>query len=101
MHPAWNVVQSAFSIDLEPNLAAIVRERIREKNIERGIASTIGYISTLAAWLGGEHISPESDLSVTLQWLYSSGNEYLEEKQRDFLNEVSKKQARYGSSDAA
>ena len=101
VHPAWSVVQSAFSIDLEPNVAAIVRERIREKNIERGIASTIGYISTLAAWLGGEHTSPESDLSLTLRWLYSSGNEYLEEKQRDFLNEVRKKQARYGSTDAA
>ena len=101
VHPAWNVVQSAFSLDLEPNLAAIVRERIREKNIERGIASTLGYLSTLAAWHGDELVSSESDLSVTLQWLYSSGNEYLEEKHRDFLSEVRKKQARYGSNDAA
>ena len=98
---AWSVVQSAFSIDLEPDLAGVVRQRVREKNIERGIASTIGYLSTLAAWLGGEHVAPDTDLSVTLQWLYSSGLEYLEEKQRDFLKEVRKKQDRYGSNDDA
>ena len=101
VHPAWSVVQSAFSIDLEPDLAAIVRQRVREKNVERGIASTIGYITTLAAWHGGELVSSESDLSVTLQWLYASGIDYLEQKNRDFINEVRKKQARYGSNDAA
>ena len=42
-------VMYGFSIDLEPNLAAIVRQRIQEKNIERGIASTLGYLSTLVA----------------------------------------------------
>ncbi len=101
VHDAWSVVQSAFSVDLEPDLATVVRKRVREKNIERGIASTIGYLSTLAAWLGGEHVSSDTDLSVTLQWLYSSGLEYLEEKQRNFLSEVRKKQDRYGSNDAA
>ena len=101
VHPAWSVVQSAFSIDLEPDLAAIVRQRVREKNVERGIASTIGYITTLAAWHGGELVSSESDLSVTLQWLYASGIDYLEQKNRDFINEVRKKQVRYGSNDAA
>ncbi len=101
VHPVWLVVQSAFSVDVEPGLGSIVRKRIREKNLERGVASTIGYISTLAAWLGGEYASPDVDLSVLLQWLYTSGTEYLEEKQRDFLNEVRKKQERYGSNDAA
>ena len=95
------MVQSACSVDLETDLAAVVRQRVREKNVERGIAATIGYLSTLAAWLDGKYVESDVDLSSVLQWLYSSGLEYLEEKQRDFLSEVRKKQERYGSNDAA
>jgi hypothetical protein len=58
VHPAWVVVQSAFSAPVELGLGPVVRERIREKNLERGIASTIGYVSTLAAWLGGDYATP-------------------------------------------
>ena len=101
VHSAWSVVQSAFSVDLEPDLAVVVRQRVREKNVERGIAATIGYLSTLAAWLDGKYVESDVDLSSILQWLYSSGLEYLEEKHCDFLSEVRKKQERYGSTDAA
>ncbi len=95
VHPAWEVVQAAF---LEPgpdHPGAVVRYRVREKNLERGVAATVGYLSTLAAWLGGEYVAPESDLSMVLQWLYSSGSDYLDVKQRDFIEEVKKKQLRY------
>ena len=68
---------------------------MREKNLERGVAATIGYLSTLAAWLGNEYVSEDADLSLVLQWLYGSGTEYLEERERDFIEEVKKKQLRY------
>jgi hypothetical protein len=87
------VVQGAFA----PGLGPLVRQRIREKNVERGIASTIGYISTLAAWLGGEYVNQNTDVSLLLHWLSEAGPEYLESKQRNFVQEVRKKQKRYGS----
>jgi hypothetical protein len=77
-----------------------VRKRIREKNVERGIASTIGYISTLAAWLGGDYASADADVSLMLHWLADVGPAYLESKSRDFVQEVRKKQKRYGNSDS-
>jgi hypothetical protein len=99
VHPAWVVVQGAFAEDVDPGLGPLVRERIREKNVERGIAVTIGYISTLAAWLGGDYVDQDADVSLMLHWLSEAGPEYLESKQRDFLQEVRKKQKRYGSDD--
>jgi hypothetical protein len=97
VHSAWSVVQGAFTDDVDPGLGPLVRERIREKNVERGIAATIGYISTLATWLGGEYVDQDADVSLMLHWLSEAGPEYLESKQRDFLQEVRKKQKRYGS----
>ena len=97
VHLAWVVVQAAFTEDADNELGSLVRKRIREKNLERGIASTIGYVSTLAAWLGGEYVSQDTDVSLVLHWLAETGPEYLESKQRDFLLEVRKKQKRYGN----
>jgi hypothetical protein len=93
----WSIVQGAFAEDADPGLGPLVRERIREKNVERGIAATIGYISTLAAWLGGDYVDQDADVSLMLHWLSEAGPEYLESKQRDFVQEVRKKQKRYGS----
>jgi hypothetical protein len=97
IHPAWAVVQAAFCEDLDNRLGPVVRQRIRERNLERGVASTFGYVSTLAAWLGGDYVAPDADASLILSWLYEAGMEYLNDKGRDFLNEVRKKQKRYGS----
>jgi hypothetical protein len=66
VHPAWVVVQSAFAEPIELGLGPVVRQRIREKNLERGVASTIGYVSTLAAWLGGDYATPDADASLTM-----------------------------------
>ncbi len=99
VHPVWKVIQSAFADEPEHDLGPLVRQRIREKNLERGLASTIGYVSTLAAWLGGDYASSEADVSLTLKWLYEAGNEYLASKQRDFQQEVRKKQQRYTNTD--
>ncbi len=99
VHPAWVVLQSAFENPVDPELGPVVRKRIREKNLERGLAAMIGYSSTLAAWLGGEHAAPETDLSLVFQWLYEHGQDYLEDKDRDFFQEVKRKQDIYNSKD--
>jgi hypothetical protein len=96
VHPAWTVIQGAFGQEDE-GLGPIVRVRKREKNIERGLASVIGYLSTLAAWVGGDLATPETDISLVLRWLYGAGLDYLEEKERDFSKLVQQKQKLYGS----
>jgi hypothetical protein len=97
LHPAWRVVQSAFAESPEGGLGPVVRKRIREKNLERGLAAVVGYTSTLAAWLGGDYAASDADMSLTLQWLYSSGEKYLDEKERDFMKEVRRKQQLYAT----
>ncbi len=57
----------------------------------------IGYLSTLAAWVGDDLASPEVDISVVLRWLYGAGLDYLEEKDRDFSKLVQHKQKLYGA----
>ena len=99
VHPAWTVLQSAFADRPASGLGPIVRKRIREKNLERGLAAMIGYSSTLAAWLGGKHADPDTDLSLVFQWLYEHGQEYMEERDRDFFAEVKRKQDMYNSKD--
>jgi hypothetical protein len=100
VHPAWTVIQGAFTQEDE-GLGPIVRVRKREKNIERGLASVIGYLSTLAAWVGGDLATPETDISLVLRWLYGAGLDYLEEKERDFSKLVEHKQRLYGSTEQA
>lgn len=99
VHPAWHVVQGAFREDADSGLGPLVRERTVEKNVERGLAATVGYISTLAAWLGGDKAAPDADISQMLHWLADNAPDYLESKQRDFASEVRKKQRRYASAD--
>jgi hypothetical protein len=96
VHPAWVAIQGAF-LQEDDGLGPIVRVRKREKNIERGLASVIGYLSTLAAWVGGDLATPEVDISLVLRWLYGAGLDYLEEKERDFSRLVQQKQKLYGS----
>ncbi len=78
-------------------LGPVVRKRIREKNIERGVAAMVGYSSTLSAWLGGQYAAPDTDLSLTLQWLYEAGQVYLSEKERDYVKEIRRKELLYDS----
>jgi hypothetical protein len=96
VHPAWVVVQGAFSEDSTNELGTLVRERKQEVNVERGLAATLGYMSTLAAWKGGDLADQEADLSLTLHWLSEVGPEYLEDKQKDFQKEVQRKRLRFG-----
>ena len=98
VHPAWAVVQRAFAEDADPGLEPLVRERIREKNVERGIAATIGYISTLAAWLGGEYVEQDADVSLMLHWLSETGPNTWRRNNGTFCKRcVRNKEKRYGN----
>jgi hypothetical protein len=96
VHPVWVLVQQAFIEPESEGLGPVVRERKRQRNLEQGLAATVGYLTTLTAWLGGQYAAPDADLSLMLRWLYEAGLEYLEDKQLDFQAEVRKKQARFG-----
>jgi hypothetical protein len=78
VHPAWQVVQSAFTTEKEQAidvmtgevldlpislpLAVLMRRRQRAQNIKRLVQQVAGCSATLAAWLGG----PASDLGDDL-----------------------------------
>jgi len=96
VHPVWLLIQSAFAEEATADLGPVVRERIRQVNVERGLAAVIGYCSTLAAWLGGEYASTDTDVSLVLHWLSEAGVSYLDERERVFVEEVKKKQVLYG-----
>ena len=96
VHPAWLVVQRAFSSE-DDGLGPLVRERIREKNIRRGLASVLGYLSTLSAWVGGDLARSDTDISQVLHWLNDAGADYLEEQGVDFAGLVERKWKMYRS----
>ena len=98
VHPAWEVIQRAFTSEDE-GLGPLVRERIREKNIRRGLASVMGYLSTLSAWVGGDLARRDADISLVLHWLYEAGAEYLDEKGCSFAALVEQKRLLYRSDD--
>ena len=96
--PAWAVVQGAFSQE-DDGLGPVVRERIREKNIWRGLASVMGYLSTLSAWVGGDLASEEVDVSHVLHWLHDAGLDFLDKQGIDFAHQVELKCKLYRSVD--
>ena len=83
----------------DDGLGPLVRERIREKNIRRGLASVLGYLSTLSAWVGGDLASSEVDISQVLHWLHEAGIEYLDKQGIDFAHQVEQKFKLYRSVD--
>jgi hypothetical protein len=97
-HPTWQLIQAAFLDPLEapPQFGKIVRKRWEEHNIEKGIEAVIGYLTSLAAWAGGELAEDGVDLSVVLHWLVGKGDEYLERVGRDFSVEVQRKRVKLG-----
>ena len=97
-HPVWQVIQGAFlaSEELPANFGEIVRKRWERHNIDEGIAAVVGYLSSLAAWAGGELSSEMVDLSVVLHWLAEEGEKYLQRLDRDFAREVLRKRSKFG-----
>lgn len=97
-HPAWEVVQRAFLVDvaLPENVGKVVRRRHEEHNVNRALEGVMGYLTSLAAWVGGELAEEAVDLSVVLHWLMGKGEAYLTRVDRDFAAEVRRKRKRFG-----
>ena len=97
-HPAWKVVQAAFSHEkaLPADMRKLVRKRHEDHNIEKGLEAILGYASSLSSWVGGDLADPDADLSVFLHWLAKHGQSYLERKERDFGTEVQRKRVKFG-----
>ncbi len=97
-HPVWKLVQGAFlkPMEVPPQFGKIVRKRWEDHNIDKGIEAVIGYLSSLAAWVGGDLADDGADLSVVLHWLMQEGNNYLQRVKRDFGAEVQRKRLKFG-----
>lgn len=97
-HPVWQVIQGAFTQEMEvpPQFGKIVRKRWEEHNVSKGVEAVMGYLTSLAAWVGGDLSSDGVDLSVVLHWLNEVGAEYLERVERDFSAEVQRKRLKFG-----
>jgi hypothetical protein len=97
-HPVWQLIQAAFTDPMEvpPQFGKIVRKRWEEHNIEKGIEQVMGYLTSLAAWAGGELAEDGADLSIMLHWLVVKGGEYLVRMGRDFSVEVQRKRLKFG-----
>jgi hypothetical protein len=97
-HPVWQLIQGAFldPMEVPPQFGKIVRKRWEDHNIAKGIEAVIGYLSSLAAWAGGELAEEGVDLSVVLHWVMQQGGDYLERVERDFSAEVQRKRVKFG-----
>jgi hypothetical protein len=97
-HPVWQLIQAAFldPQEVPPQFGKIVRKRWEEHNINKGIEAVMGYLTSLAAWVGGDLAEDGVDLSVVLHWLVGKGDEYLERVGRDFSAEVQRKRIKFG-----
>jgi hypothetical protein len=97
-HPVWKLIQTAFidPVEVPPHFGKIVRKRWEEHNIDKGIEAVMGYLTSLAAWAGGELAEDGIDLSVVLHWLVGKGGDYLERVGRDFSTEVQRKRLKFG-----
>jgi hypothetical protein len=97
-HPVWQLIQAAFldPMEVPPQFGKIVRKRWEDHNINKGIEAVIGYLTSLAAWAGGELAEDGVDLSVVLHWLVGKGGDYLERVGRDFSAEVQRKRVKFG-----
>jgi len=97
-HPVWQLIQAAFLDPLEvpPQFGKIVRKQWEDHNINKGVEAVMGYLTYLAAWVGGDLAEDGVDLSVVLHWLIGKGDEYLERVGRDFSAEVQRKRVKFG-----
>jgi hypothetical protein len=85
-------------MEMPPQFGKIVRERWEKHNIDKGVEAVMGYLTSLAAWVGGELAEEGVDLSVVLHWLVETGQDYLDRVDRDFSAEVQRKRLRFGIS---
>ena len=74
----------------------IGRKRKRQASLDRATAATVGYLSSMAAWLGCDGSrGEEADFLYMLHWLRERTPVYLGTRQRQFAKEVEKKRVRF------
>jgi hypothetical protein len=97
-HPAWKVVQQAFteSMAMPEHFGTIIRKRREEMNVERALEAIIGYSTSVSAWQGGTLAQSDADFSVFLHWLAENGEDLMERKGKDFSKEVRRKRVKLG-----
>jgi len=103
-HVVWTEVQRAFVVpseegeedEQESDKAQVIRKRKCQANLERAVASTVGYLSSMAAWLGRDgEAGEEADLLYMIAWLRERTPVYLDKRARKFAKEVGKKRIRF------
>ncbi len=96
-HPVWEQVQGAFRLPTqEIDRSEVIRERKRQANIEKAVAATVGYLSSIAAWLGQDGSREgEADLLYMMHWLRERTPVYLNKVERTFAQAVEKKRVRF------
>ncbi len=107
--PEWEVLQAAFApLGSAPpgSLGPFIRQRKREINMGRAVASVAGYASTFEVFRRdlynhlGQVLDAEPDISDTFHSLFTEVQAYLEEKGKkqknaDFASVVAKKSQLY------
>ena len=100
-HAVWTEVQRAFEVISEgeeqtEDKANIIRKRKYQANLERAVAATGGYLSSMAAWLGRDgEAGEEADFLYMIAWLRERIPVYLGKRARKFANEVVQKRIRF------
>ena len=97
-HAVWQAVQRAFAVvpDAGPDQGTVIRERKRQANLQRATAAAVGYLSSMAAWLGRDGSQgSDGELSYMIHWLRERTPVYLGAKSCRFGLEVAKKRVRF------
>ncbi len=100
-HAVWEEVQRAFEVISEEeeqaeDKANIIRKRKYQANLERAVAATGGYLSSMAAWLGRDgEAGEEADLLYMIAWVRERIPVYLGKRARKFAKEVVQKRIRF------
>ena len=95
VHPAWRVIQSAFSDDASCEIGSLVFKRTKEVNVRRAVEAVSGYLTSIAAQ--GDDLYPELGMGYdgAMEWLTDAVEHNLKVKKRTFHKEVEKKRPRY------
>ena len=91
-------VQRAFLVDPErpEHFGKIIRKRKEQHNIQKGVEATLGYGTSLSAWVGGDLADPDADISLFLHWFSEAASQHMLNKEMDFGSEVRRKRIKLG-----
>lgn len=95
VHPAWRVVQSAFTEEASCSLGSLVFKREKEVNVKKHVAAVAGYLSSIAAQGGDLYPELNGDLSSVMTWMTQAVELDLCTKERMFLSVVRKKRPQF------